>query len=257
MPVAVDPQHRVAGLRRPAGGGHRVLRAVRRGHDHRAGGRARGGGLQPVHGGRQRGGVGGRRRRSSCSPRPAPWSRRGSPARRPPPWSRSAAARPARPWSRPGSCRRRRTGSARGSAARPAPRRRCPVRQSRTSARITAGGRDSGVRAGYVARATAGRVGDRVAARDPRRVLGREDREAERRPGRRDLVAGLPADRRRLRAGSACVRRRRRRNRLRAAREIATTRHSAHVEPRRSGSTRKSAYAPADLKLASYVLDRY
>ena len=30
-----------------------------------------------------------------------------------------------------------------------------PVRQSRTSARITACGRDSGVRAGYVARATA------------------------------------------------------------------------------------------------------
>ena len=65
-----------------------------------------------------------------------------------------------------------------------------PVRQSRTSARTTAFGSGLGRARGIRRQSDRGRVGDRVAAGDPRRVLGREDREAERRAAR-------PAPRRR------------------------------------------------------------
>ena len=210
--VARDPQHRVARLGRPAGGGHRerrLLGATRR--------RPRRDGL-PAAAVCSRSiacasaawsapstsrrlvaldGRGASPTRITCAP-PASFARR----------SGSAARAPAR--SRPAARRRRRTAAARAAAAPSAARRR-PRRASRSSSTsATARGRVSRSREGIDRQRHAGRVGDGSAP--PTRVvlLRREGREAEvgrglrSSPPRRPRTApSRPWPRRRPLAGAA------------------------------------------------------
>ena len=91
-----------------------------------------------------------------------------------------------------------------------------------------------------------GGVGDRVAAGHARRVLGGEDREAERRPARGHLVAGLAGRPEGVEIGSASCRRHRRRNRRRAGKERPRPGTGSARGPERSGSLRKERIRARD-----------
>ena len=180
--VAVDPQHRVAGLRRPAGGGHREPGLVGGGDDRRGRrrspraavcrrrcARASAAGSRAVDVGRLE--ALGRRAtspiRMTCAP-PAGLGAGRARARR----ARRCGRRRAASSPSENSTGARSGGVEQLGAAMPA-------RQSLASTSTTAAGRVLGRARGIDGLRHAGGVGDRVGAAHARRVLGREDREAE------------------------------------------------------------------------------
>jgi hypothetical protein len=199
--VAADEQHRVARLRRPAGRGHRVPRVV--------GGRDQHGValLAPRRGGErvdraaegERVGAGdlgrAQARGRGTSPIRTTWA---LPSAFAPVGARAASAF----WLAAGRLPavENSTGASTGSPERTVAA--TATRQSRESTSVTAFGPRLHRRPGIHGARDARGVGDRVAAADPRRVLGGERREAE--VARGVVGAPLRADRR-LRGGVAAA----------------------------------------------------